>query len=257
MSAKLSAADRKAVTMSGYKDRHQAFMGMVARQRELEDSETQNVHSVMYNQRRVSSPSLSRRGKSFHQMNRSKTFMAPHNSHEGHTVVSMPLDIALYHAPTNDPFVPNNSYKQHVIRNSGHLRSRQLPLIEDDTYDGMLPVHRLYRSAGGYDDSVKAANHIKQYRPDVKDISEYKVRQGRNGGAWRHVKEVMQGKGQRIMFVDGITSIDDLARVKTDLMYGRPGVARPSPNQIQDNYTRYVTSQESKAMEGVNWNVMR
>ena len=63
MSAKLSAADRKAVTMSGYKDRHQAFMGMIARQRELENSETQNVHSVMYNQRGVSSPSPSRRGK--------------------------------------------------------------------------------------------------------------------------------------------------------------------------------------------------
>lgn len=53
-----------------------------------------------------------------------------------------------------------------------------------------------------------------------------RVRQGRNGGVWRHVKEVMQGKGQRIMFVDGITSIDDLARVKTHMIQG--GVQTPS-----------------------------
>lgn len=54
-----------------------------------------------------------------------------------------------------------------------------------------------------------------------------RVRQGRNGGAWRHVKEVMQGKGKRIMFVDGITSIDDLARVKTNMILG--GVRTPKP----------------------------
>jgi len=45
--------------------------------------------------------------------------------------------------------------------------------------------------------------------------------------AWRHVKEVMQGKGKRIMFVDGITSIDDLARVKTNMILG--GVRTPKP----------------------------
>lgn len=52
-----------------------------------------------------------------------------------------------------------------------------------------------------------------------------RVRQGRNGGEWRHVKEVMQSKGQRIVFVDGVTSIDDLARVKTNLIQG--GVRTP------------------------------
>ena len=41
-------------------------------------------------------------------------------------------------------------------------------------YEGLIPMHRLYRSGGGYDDSVKAYNHIKEYRPDVKDQSEYK-----------------------------------------------------------------------------------
>lgn len=30
----------------------------------------------------------------------------------------------------------------------------------------------------------------------------------------------MQGKGERIVFVDGSTSIDDLARVKNKLVYG-------------------------------------
>lgn len=56
--------------------------------------------------------------------------------------------------------------------------------------------------------------------------SPFRTRQGRNGGVWRHVKEVMQGKGQRIVFVDGITSIDDLSRVKTHMIQG--GVHTPS-----------------------------
>ena len=62
----------------------------------------------------------------------------------------------------------------------------------------------------------------------------FRVRQGRNGGAWRHVKEVMQGKGQRIMFVDGMTSIDDLARVKTTLIQGRVTTPRQSFSPVKD-----------------------
>ena len=59
--------------------------------------------------------------------------MAPHSSHQGHSVVTMPLDIALYNAPSNDPFVPNNSYKQYVINKSQRgQRQRQLPLLDDD-----------------------------------------------------------------------------------------------------------------------------
>lgn len=54
---------------------------------------------------------------------------------------------------------------------------------------------------------------------------------------WRHVKEVMQGKGERIVFVDGITSIDDLARVKTNMIQGDVSTPRlstkPAPHDSE------------------------
>ena len=68
--------------------------------------------------------------QNFHQSNRSKTFMAPHNSTSGHNVTTMPLDIAVYNAPTSDPFVPNNSYKEYVMRKRG--QSARLPVIDYD-----------------------------------------------------------------------------------------------------------------------------
>ena len=56
--------------------------------------------------------------------------MAPHNSTSGHNVTTMPLDIAVYNAPTSDPFVPNNSYKEYVMKKRG--QSARLPVIDYD-----------------------------------------------------------------------------------------------------------------------------
>ena len=64
MSAKLSAADRRAVTMRDYKLRHQAFLQMIARKKEMEDQQGQNAPNVMYDMGRcATTPSPSRYGK--------------------------------------------------------------------------------------------------------------------------------------------------------------------------------------------------
>lgn len=258
MSAKLSAADRKALTAQVYRDRHDAFMKMLARQHELQQAKAADMSTVMYSHNPGPYLSKSKSATHLHQTNRSKEFMAPSGCQPGHSLTTTPLDVALYHAPSSDPFVPNNSYKEHIRRSRQRAASSHPLAAAKDINEDMLPVHRLYRSSGGYDDTVKASNHIKQYRPDIQDISEYKVRQGRNGGAWRHVKEVMQGKGKRIMFVDGITSIDDLARVKTNMILGGVRTPKPLSARLTDSYTKYeATPAEIHASEGVNWNVMR
>jgi len=48
MSAKLSAADRKALTAQVYRDRHDAFMKMLARQHELQQAKAADMSTVMY-----------------------------------------------------------------------------------------------------------------------------------------------------------------------------------------------------------------
>lgn len=40
-----------------------------------------------------------------------------------------PLDIALYHGAVNDPFVPNNSYKQYVLKRQQREQPALLPDI--------------------------------------------------------------------------------------------------------------------------------
>ena len=66
MSAKLSAADRRNVNSHTYRDRHAAFMNMVARQNELEEEQQRRRGDTFYNSynqplRVMSSPSPHKR----------------------------------------------------------------------------------------------------------------------------------------------------------------------------------------------------
>ncbi|GFS09439.1 zinc finger SWIM domain-containing protein 6 [Elysia marginata] len=111
-----------------------------------------------------------------------------------------------------------------------------------------------------------------------------RLRHGRQGGSWRHVKEVLQAGGNRIVFVDGQVASNDM--MKIDQIPGGhlilpsvdcPGRGTPSPRLVQqlsrmDTNTFYVgkdrpTQQvpvarydELDATHGVqknNWNIMR
>lgn len=47
---------------------------------------------------------------------------------------STPLDVSLYKGPSNDPFVPNNSYREHV-RKTSSARTNMLPnvyIVDDE-----------------------------------------------------------------------------------------------------------------------------
>ncbi|ELU10384.1 hypothetical protein CAPTEDRAFT_219721 [Capitella teleta] len=77
-----------------------------------------------------------------------------------------------------------------------------------------MPTHLQYNISGGYDDAHKA--FMKQSQPDGLGfetkhygIEPPRLRNGRQGGSWRHIKNVLQAAGSRTVFVDGTQRIED------------------------------------------------
>ena len=58
----------------------------------------------------------------------------------------------------------------------------------------------------------------------------FRLRQGRAGGTWRHAREVMQSKGEMLLFIDGAASLDD--RVGDTLEFYK------KPSTVGDNRPR-------------------
>ncbi|XP_064625862.1 uncharacterized protein LOC135486723 isoform X2 [Lineus longissimus] len=143
------------------------------------------------------------------------------------------------------------------------------------------PVHLQYYKSGGYDDAHKAfrqlenqnlANSYPHYGPP-------RLRNGHVGGSWRHMKEVLQAGGRRIVFVDGQITNDDRHRSERvphgDMI--RPiirkhnndehtAMADHQPDTLprrqrirQLNMTAYraTDTEGQRAREKVNWCVMR
>ncbi|XP_005104926.2 uncharacterized protein LOC101862746 [Aplysia californica] len=159
--------------------------------------------------------------------------------------------------------------------------------------DETLPVHLRYSNHCGYDDFHKAFRAVQDKHPELSYPhfgppspvngwhSQRKLRHGRQGGSWRHVREVLQAGGNRIVFVDGQVSSDDL--MKLDSIPGGhlilPEVDRgtPSPrlvqqmNRLYDNsvaistdrrvqqvpLAKYSMLESQRALEKDNWNIMR
>merc|ERR1712227_925530 len=80
-------------------------------------------------------------------------------------------------------------------------------------------------------------------------------RQGRIGGSWRHIKEVLGHGGSRVVFVDGLVRLYDQdkktagseiqsARVKTP-MYNTGVVQHEYEKRNTDNYDRMPSSARS------------
>ncbi|OWF54405.1 uncharacterized protein LOC110445154 isoform X1 [Mizuhopecten yessoensis] len=67
------------------------------------------------------------------------------------------------------------------------------------------PPHMRFAEDAGYDDFHKAFRAISKQWPNKShpNFGPPRLRMGRAGGSWRHVKEVLQAGGARIVFVDG------------------------------------------------------
>ncbi|XP_041359460.1 uncharacterized protein LOC121375854 [Gigantopelta aegis] len=87
-----------------------------------------------------------------------------------------------------------------------HPSVSQLAAVDDT-----LPVHLRYSRNCGYDDFHKAFRNIGHQWPDLSypNFGPARLRQGRLGGSWRHIKEVMQAVGNRGTFIDGCIATDD------------------------------------------------
>ncbi|XP_011428129.3 uncharacterized protein [Magallana gigas] len=70
--------------------------------------------------------------------------------------------------------------------------------------DESIPPHLRFSTNNGYDDFHKSYQQVSQQFPNkhFPVFGPPKLRHGRAGGSWRHVKEVLQAGGRRIVFVD-------------------------------------------------------
>ncbi|KAL4235699.1 hypothetical protein ACF0H5_004092 [Mactra antiquata] len=117
--------------------------------------------------------------------------------------------------------------------------------------DDTVPVHLRYNQNNGYDDFHKAFQQVSKQWPSASypDFGPPRLRHGRAGGSWRHVKEVLQAGGARIVFVDGVIRWAD--GVKSEEI---PGGNLINP-RVGDIKSRYVTqSRFEKPSEGEGHN---
>lgn len=136
--------------------------------------------------------------------------------------------------------------------------------------DESIPPHLRFSTNNGYDDFHKSYQQVSQQFPNkhFPVFGPPKLRHGRAGGSWRHVKEVLQAGGRRIVFVDGQIAyedsikIDDVPRghlIKPDARQDRPLSRSQSFSQNRDrrpDATIYGLERK-KGMEQGNWAVMR
>ncbi|KAK3089900.1 hypothetical protein FSP39_007502, partial [Pinctada imbricata] len=106
----------------------------------------------------------------------------------------------------------------------------QLASVDED-----IPLHTRYAQDAGYDDFHRSFRQVSQQWPNKSFpiFGPPRLRHGRAGGSWRHVKEVLQAGGHRIVFVDGQIAyedsikIDDIPKGHLILPDARPPGSRP------------------------------
>lgn len=131
--------------------------------------------------------------------------------------------------------------------------------------DENVPVHLRFNQTAGYDDFHKAFNQVSKQWPSASypDFGPPRLRHGRAGGSWRHVKEVLQAGGSRIVFVDGVIRWADGVKID-DIPGGH--LIQPNVGQIKSRYmtpSKQDTKQSEWALsqkmglERNNWLIMR
>lgn len=108
--------------------------------------------------------------------------------------------------------------------------------------DENVPVHLRYSEGQGHDDFHKAFNQISKHHPSKSfpDFGPPRLRHGRAGGSWRHVKEVLQAGGHRIVFVDGVVRWADGIKID-DVPCGH--LINP---QVRDIKSRYMSARPNE-----------
>lgn len=145
--------------------------------------------------------------------------------------------------------------------------SAPIPGAAMASIDENIPPHLRYSSNAGYDDFHRAFRSVSNQWPSTSYpvFGPPRLRHGRAGGSWRHVKEVLQAGGSRIVFVDGHVRLED--NVKIDQIPGghliQPDArnmviksrASHRPGKITGMTTYHLSSRQG--IEQNNWNVIR
>lgn len=110
--------------------------------------------------------------------------------------------------------------------------------------DENIPVHLRYSDSAGYDDFHRAYQQLSKQWPNQSfpEFGPPRLRHGRAGGSWRHVKEVLQAGGSRIVFVDGVIRLEDGTKID-DI----PGGHLIQP-KIEDIKSRHMISARTQKM---------
>ncbi|KAJ8306063.1 hypothetical protein KUTeg_016608 [Tegillarca granosa] len=146
--------------------------------------------------------------------------------------------------------------------------------------DDTVPPHLRFHQNAGHDDFHKAFLAVSKQIPSLSypEFGPPRLRMGRAGGSWRHVKEVLQAGGHRIVFVDGQIRWEDTLKLnkvpggnliqpvdnsrttpmvspQCDSALGRKSRReRASNNLVRTSMYSPATKQ---ALEKANWNIMR
>lgn len=155
---------------------------------------------------------------------------------------------------------PSRFMEEFQQRQNQHISAQQASIDEN------VPIHLRYNNTAGYDDFHKAFQQYSKQWPtsSFPEFGPARLRHGRAGGSWRHVKEVLQAGGARIVFVDGVIRWTD--GVKEDEIPGghliNPRVGEiksrymtPKPQQ-QQRPSEYALNQKA-GVEKNNWMIMR
>lgn len=120
---------------------------------------------------------------------------------------------------------------------------------QNASIDGNVPVHLRFNQTAGYDDFHKSFQQISKQWPSKSypNFGPPRLRHGRAGGSWRHVKEVLQAGGSRIVFVDGVMRWAD--GVKIDEI---PAGDLINP-KVGDIKSRYITPRNDNKPSASGW----
>jgi len=124
------------------------------------------------------------------------------------------------------------------------------------------PAHLQYYQSGGYDDYHKTYLKMQQngLSPRFPHHGPPALRAGGGGGSWRHVRQVLQAGGNRRLFVDGQTRIQDNNKILYDEIPGvnviQP-VAQDTMRKLKPKSWTGADLRAFKAAEGQNYMIMR
>ncbi|CAD5114029.1 DgyrCDS3186 [Dimorphilus gyrociliatus] len=131
-----------------------------------------------------------------------------------------------------------------------------------NTKDGATHLH--YFKSGGYDDAHKSSLQWNKLNisPTYPEIGPPRLRNGNAGGSWRHVKQVLQPKGDHIVFIDGEQRIIENNKIMNRAVH-LINTIQPSKLITADMRNRELVEGTGQALsafkstESGNWYVMR